>query len=292
MRTISIIIPTYNRSTLLRAVLPSYTAQSEVLELILINDNSSMDYTETVAYARELCAKSGIELVYLKNEKNLGAAACRNLGVARARGEYILWGEDDAFLRADYAEVLLAKCRARQNSIYFGSIYYGIRADDSAETIEQIKRAAWACSTPIFDYERFLVNYQARVDADCEVPFGHALLLVPRAAYEGVRYAEDYAVNGFREETDAQVKLTQRDYRIFFTSDTECYHYPLAGDKGGQHGANYLRFQLYTVLNNNKFWDRYYGFFRERYGLDHAKGWYKRRYAVAKLGKIGRAYRS
>lgn len=285
MGTISIIIPTYNRSAPLRAVLPYYTAQSEVLELILINDNSSMDYTETVAYARALCARSGIELVYLKNEKNLGAAACRNLGVARARGEYILWGEDDAFLRADYAEVLLSKCRAREKSIYFGSIYYGLRPDDSAETIERIQREAWASDSPLFDYERFLVNYQKRVDTDCEVPFGHALLLVPRAAYEGVRYAEDYAVNGFREETDAQVKLTREGYHIIFTSDTECYHYPLAGDKGGQHGAGYLRFQLYTVLNNNKFWDRYYTFFRERYGLVHTKAWYKRRYAVGKFVK-------
>ena len=285
MRTISIIIPTYNRSALLRAVLPYYTAQAEVLELILINDNSSEDYTDTVTFARELCAQSSIEFVYLKNANNLGAAACRNLGVARARGEYILWGEDDAFLRGDYAEVLLAKCRARDKSIYFGSIYYGIRAGDSADTIARIREKAWAHSTPVFDYARFLVNYQARVDADLEVPFGHALLLVPRKAYEGVRYAEDYAVNGFREETDAQVKLTEKGYRIVFTSDTECYHYPLAGDKGGQHGANILRFQLYTVLNNNKFWDRYYGFFRERYGLAHTKAWYKWRYAVGKVLK-------
>ena len=286
MGTISVIIPTYNRSEPLRAVLPSYTAQSEVLELILINDNSSMDYTETVAYARALCEKSGIELVYLKNEKNRGAAACRNLGVARARGEYILWGEDDAFLRADYAEVLLAKCRARDKSIYFGSIYYGLRPDDSAETVERIKREAWASGGPLFDYERFLVNYQKRVDADCEVPFGHALLLAPRAAYEGVRYAEDYAVNGFREETDGQVRMAEKGYHIFFTSDTECYHFPPASDKGGQHGSRFLRFQLYSVLNNNKFWDRFYAFFRERCGLGHTKAWYKRHYVILKLAKL------
>lgn len=285
MGTISIIIPTYNRSASLRAVLPSYTAQAEVLELIVINDHSSMEYTDTVAFARELCARRGIELVYLENEKNLGAAACRNLGVARARGEFILWGEDDAFLRADYTEVLLAKCRAADRRIYFGSIYYGIRPDDSDERIEHIKQEAWASGGQVFDYERFLVDYQKRVNADMEVPFGHALLLVPRAAYEGVQYAEDYAVNGFREETDAQVKLTEKGYSICFTSDTECYHFPPAADKGGQHGAGYLRFQLYTILNNNKFWDRYYAFFRKRYGLKHTKGWYKRRYVIGKFIK-------
>ena len=45
----------------------------------------------------------------------MGAAACRNIGLVKASGDFILWGEDDAFLREDYTSVLLKKIK---NGIY------------------------------------------------------------------------------------------------------------------------------------------------------------------------------
>lgn len=90
MIKVSVIIPVYTGSRLLPRALDSVLSQNVPLEVIVVNDCSREDVDAVMA---PYLAKP--EVIYLKNERNLGAADSRNRGVAQAKGRYV------AFLDAD-----------------------------------------------------------------------------------------------------------------------------------------------------------------------------------------------
>ena len=97
---ISVIMPVYNGEKYIARAVQSVYAQDVPLELIIIDDGS-VDGTREVLIPWE----NRPDFVYIKNERNLGAAGSRNRGVSVAKGRYV------AFLDADdwWAEGKLKK---------------------------------------------------------------------------------------------------------------------------------------------------------------------------------------
>ena len=90
MKKVSVVIPAYRCSSTLRQAIDSALIQEVPLEILVLDDCSGEDIEGIVKeYGEEP------RLRYLKNEKNLGAAASRNRGVQLASGDYV------AFLDAD-----------------------------------------------------------------------------------------------------------------------------------------------------------------------------------------------
>ena len=80
---ISVIIPAYNCADTIEKALDSALAQKVPLEVIVVDDGSGDGLDRVMAgYADHPAIR------YLKNEKNMGAAASRNRGVAEAKGVY------------------------------------------------------------------------------------------------------------------------------------------------------------------------------------------------------------
>ena len=87
---VSVIIPAYNASQYLGRALDSVLGQDIDTEIIVIDDASD-DPIDQVMEKYKSCP----QLLYVKNQKNLGVAASRNLGVMLSQGDYV------AFLDAD-----------------------------------------------------------------------------------------------------------------------------------------------------------------------------------------------
>lgn len=88
--TISVILPTYNRSGCLVAAMNSVLGQShEDLELIVVDDGSTEDIESVV---REVGDQ---RIRYIRRARNGGAAAARNTGLGHAKGEYIAFQDSD-----------------------------------------------------------------------------------------------------------------------------------------------------------------------------------------------------
>lgn len=89
---ISVIIPTYNRATLLRRAIDSVYAQEGLGQLfdveVLVVDDGSTDTTSAVA-------NSYAELRYLRPSTNKGTSGARNVGLDVATGEYVAFLDDD-----------------------------------------------------------------------------------------------------------------------------------------------------------------------------------------------------
>ncbi|MEQ8264311.1 glycosyltransferase family 2 protein [Pseudohaliea sp.] len=87
---VSVVLPSYNRADSLPNALRSIAEQDYGnLEIILVDDGSSDDTGEKVA---QLAIP---ELRYLRHEKNRGANAARNTGIAAANGEFIAFQDSD-----------------------------------------------------------------------------------------------------------------------------------------------------------------------------------------------------
>ena len=96
---VSVIIPTYNRADLLRKSIESVQNQTYEEWEIIIVDDCSTDGTEQVV--KEF---GDFRIRYIRNEKNLGAGASRNKGVALARYDYIAFQDSDDVWRCGKLE--------------------------------------------------------------------------------------------------------------------------------------------------------------------------------------------
>lgn len=98
---VSLSLPVRNGERFIDAALRSLLAQSfEDFELI-ITDNASSDATEQIC--REFAARDP-RIRYVRNERNIGAAANFNLGFELASGQFFKWCAHDDFISQDFIE--------------------------------------------------------------------------------------------------------------------------------------------------------------------------------------------
>lgn len=89
MPLVSIIIPTYNRSKLLRQAVASVLAQTyQKFELIIVDDGSTDDTKSVI----EAIADDRIRYIWQENQQR---CAARNTGIAAAQGEYLAFLDSD-----------------------------------------------------------------------------------------------------------------------------------------------------------------------------------------------------
>jgi glycosyltransferase involved in cell wall biosynthesis len=90
-RTVSVIVPNYNRHALLRGSLQSLLAQTCPPDQILVVDDGSTDGSDREAEA----ILAGVPGAMVIRQANAGAAAARNAGMAHARGDWIGFLDSD-----------------------------------------------------------------------------------------------------------------------------------------------------------------------------------------------------
>ncbi|MGJ1416824.1 glycosyltransferase family 2 protein [Sphingobacterium multivorum] len=102
---ISVIVPFYNVEPYFENTIKSLLSQSITnFELILINDSSS-DNSRAIAH-RLLSAQRKIDFKIIDNESNKGISFTRNVGIAHANGEFIVFVDADDFVSDDFIKKL------------------------------------------------------------------------------------------------------------------------------------------------------------------------------------------
>jgi glycosyltransferase involved in cell wall biosynthesis len=89
----TVVLPTYDRPEMLKRAIESCLTQTEPCEIVVVDDNSGLSTHQVAAQFPQI--------VYIRNERNLGHCASVNLGVKRARGTWIKHLDDDDFLHPD-----------------------------------------------------------------------------------------------------------------------------------------------------------------------------------------------
>lgn len=102
---VSFLVPIYNAEKFLEQCLESLRVQTlKELEFVLLNDGST---DESLTIARQFAKRDNRFVIYSK--KNTGYGDTMNLGLSKARGEYIGIVESDDWIEPDMAEVLYNK---------------------------------------------------------------------------------------------------------------------------------------------------------------------------------------
>lgn len=99
---ISVIIPTFNRASLLERTIASVERQTLApIEILLIDDCSTDDTQQKVA-----SISSTIPIIYQRLAKNGGGAVARNAGIRLAKGDYVAFLDSDDEWEVDHLKTL------------------------------------------------------------------------------------------------------------------------------------------------------------------------------------------
>jgi len=164
VKTVSVIIPTYNYGRFIAEAIDSVLAQTYPLLEIIVVDDGSTDDTPRIA------AAYGDRIRYIR-QQNAGVGAARNAGIAAARGEYV------AFLDSD--DIWLPEKIAKQLALFeadpeLGLVHCGIEKFDPAGKLTVL----------LSGMEGWVAPYLLRLDRDVIVAAGSSPMLPKRVIEE------------------------------------------------------------------------------------------------------------
>lgn len=125
---LSAVVPTYNRSEVLRVCLRSLAAQTlprDQFEVLVVDDGSSDD-TESVVrrFEPELAVR------YLRQPTNRGRAAARNRGIREATGDVVVFVDSDVFPVPEFLEAHRAIHLRHHRAVGRGPLRLTVHLDD------------------------------------------------------------------------------------------------------------------------------------------------------------------
>jgi glycosyltransferase involved in cell wall biosynthesis len=213
---ISVIVPTRDRPAALEACLSSLDAQTmaDRLEVVVVDDGSVAGDTVAQVVARHPNAR-------LVRRGGAGPAAARNVGARAARGEMLLFTDDDCVPEVDWAEELIAAIRAGAEAVAGRTLNTGGALADASAVISRAPASVepfaptnnLACTKNVFEAVPFDESYQQAAAEDREwcarlAATGHTLRSQPSAR---VRHRQRLTPSSFLQR---QVRYGRGAYRF------------------------------------------------------------------------------
>ena len=134
--TISVIIPAYNGAATLSGAIESILRQTRAPEEIIVCDDCSTDATADVA------ARYGGRVECIRRQKNGGLSANRNTAVRAARGDWLLFLDQDDELLPHALEELATTAERTNAGVAYG--YVLLRSREQA----RLHGLTWAAGEP------------------------------------------------------------------------------------------------------------------------------------------------
>ncbi len=211
---VSIITINFNQNLVTSQLIKSLQEASYPNMQIIVVDNASK---EPPTPLRKLYPH--IELI--ESRKNLGFAGGNNLGLEQARGEYILFINNDVEVEPGFLEPLVMHCYQHINT---GMVCPKIRYYYHPETIQ------FAGYTQLnkITLRNNLIGYRQKdigqYNKQSITPFGHgAAMMVPRTVIEKTGpMAECYFL--YYEEFDWATRIKEKGYKIWYQPKSTVYH--------------------------------------------------------------------
>lgn len=210
----TIVIPNINGKGWLKDSIESVYAQTEQDFELIVVDNGSTD--ESLEQARAYCARPNFTLI--ENGVNTGFSHAVNQGIARARGEYVVLFNNDAFAEPQWLAELIRT--AEKDPRIFAVQSLMIRhfdrelADDAGDYVTVM---AFACKTG--DGRRASrYTKEKRIFSAC----GGASLYRRRILDEIGGFDENFFA--YFEDVDLSWRANNAGYKNVFCPAARCYH--------------------------------------------------------------------
>jgi GT2 family glycosyltransferase/radical SAM superfamily enzyme YgiQ (UPF0313 family)/tetratricopeptide (TPR) repeat protein len=210
----SIIIPVFNKLELTSQCLTTLASLTTMPEYeVIVVDNASTDGTA------EFLAALGGDVQVIRNQENYGFAVACNQGAKAARGEFLLFLNNDTIPTEGWLNALVDEVERHPDVAVVGSklLYEDGTIQHAGVAFSRIM------SGPYHIYQKFpadspMVN--RRREFQCVTA---ACMLVRRDVFEQVGRFDEGFKNGF-EDVDLCLKICEQGWHIIYRPDSVVYH--------------------------------------------------------------------
>ncbi|OQW35778.1 MAG: hypothetical protein A4E19_16140 [Nitrospira sp. SG-bin1] len=233
----SIIIPVCNRLELTRDCLTALSQIGNQPEYeVIIVDNGSTDGTQ------EFLAELKGDVQIIRNEENVGFAKACNRGARVARGQYLVFLNNDTIPQSGWLSSLVSEVDAHQEVGIVGSkLLYPNGTIQHAGVVRDLEHRL-----PYHIYKNLPADHPA-VNQRREFQIvTAACLLIRRALFEEVEGFDEGYMNGF-EDADLCLKVRERGYAVVYQPRSVVVH--LESQTSGR--------KLHDDQNATRFLDRW-----------------------------------
>jgi len=262
---ISIIIPTYNRNTILCNTLKSILSFKHQFDELLLIDQTKEHDEETKKYLDSLVSKNKITYIF---EEKPSTPNAKNIGIERSTGDILFFFDDDVEINEDTIisnlEILknedIGGVTGRviiQNTDISGNIVLGntVKAKNPLKSLIFFflrKKASYVGLLGIIS--DFTGNKLLPTDTciGCNMAFKKETL--QKSGF----FDTNFTGNAVREETDLSVRIRKAGYKIFYNPNASVIHY--MNNSGGtrteaneQYWYSLFKNQSYFYYKNFKF---------------------------------------
>lgn len=287
---ITILIPTYNRIRALEAVWPSYLVHPDVTRIVVVDDGSNDGTSDRV---RQWAAAAPIAVDLIRHETRQGQPVSRMDAIAAASTDWVMFGEDDVWLSADYCATLLREALELGASVIAGRIVTALVPRQFDETCLLDPPSPMHAANEVFDLASMEAKFGGRTPRPIPAPFVHSIALIRRAIFESVKFDSWYAGNSWREETDFYLAANSASEKIYFSPSTVCYHLRGPISAAGGQRVNRIWFEYLAWRNTRYLVNKHWSYLKRAHGFrGSALGWtirYFMRRQAAQLRRIARS---
>lgn len=228
-KMISVIIPTYNRCKLLIRSVRSVLKQSYKNIEVIVIDDCSTDKTEE--YIKKI---KDNRLKYIKLRKNHGACYARNIGISKAKGDFIAFQDSDDIFYKNKLEIQLKNLLNNKSDLDFCKLkvivnknIWNFPNDEQDKKITRGNILNELCKGNIISTQSILVKREVLDDIkfDEKLPRFQDYDLVLRIASKyNISYTNDALAEVYRQSDSisnsdeklksACVEMLKKDYKL------------------------------------------------------------------------------
>jgi glycosyltransferase involved in cell wall biosynthesis len=178
MKKVSIIIPLYNREKLIAETLNSLISQSHGNREAIVVDDGSTD--KSIEIIEGFAKRDRRIKLFRRNRPPKGAPTCRNIGIEKASGEYIIFLDSDDLLKAFALEQRLAVAKKNPEADFwvFQTVNFEGRPENEKEVWNKLTEednisrflkldSPWHTSGPLWKTETLKKQLQFDEQLNC-----------------------------------------------------------------------------------------------------------------------------
>lgn len=262
LKTISIIIPNFNRANLIGETLDSIIAQTHTnWECIIVDDGSTDNSVEVIKNHVE--KDSRFKLYTRPNTNPKGANACRNIGVTKAKGEYIIFFDSDDIMLKNHLEIkyktitdgnydfIIGRSKYFNNPYNKNPINYR-ELDSLPITADNFitKKINWLTLDPIIKSTLAKqLKFTEKNQSAEEYNYFVKLNLITNYAFaiKDILTLRRYHENSYQVNLDNHAKIAENQFNYFWDTFIET-----KTTKISKHSANYLISNAINVFLKNR----------------------------------------
>jgi len=196
--------------------------------------------------------------------KRIGSAKTRNYGIIQSNGDIILMMDDDVWLQERCLEEISNCIRNGADAVSFRA--FNVKWLDLEKEYEPQR---WSPLTkkvdilspksiPYFMNEQIGEMFVGKNPGTyTHIKVCHAVFAVKKDILKDIGvYDDEYEGNNYREETDLQLRITNK-FKMIFTPNTFCIHLLFKKGTGGQ-SMSIHKYEYYVLKNHVRFLKKFY----------------------------------